>query len=550
MANNVVTLNLDNTEYSFRPYGVCETSSGVSAKTVSMPGFTLFPGATICVNFLHSNTAKHQATTLNINSTGSKPVVGSKLTNAGVYEFVYDGSSWNIIKSDNSKTFYLIDLSDLSSEYFYPVIMDSLHYTNECEIHSPSLGGANPYNQNAIHFLLTADGYSDTPKSFKVLSYGLYTASEITIGAVGYGNTAGEHCVWLRGGLKYDFFCTTKPILYSEGYSSSEQVFMPGTNYYGGENTKVTICWSADDPRSEVLSEPASSTKLGGIKTGYTQSGKNYPVLLTTDKKAYVNVPWLDKAADSDLLDGHNSDYFATKTEQDNLASQIQALSLGLKVVGSANPSTIFKGNAHNITITATVQNMPTGFSINEIKIGNNNATINNNKGTLTESNVKLSGSTNSKSWSISAKVNGIPFTASASVSARYPIFYGMDENNGGLPKSLPTTIDYSKMNIGSYDSNSNITDCNLKRDKYRTSARDYSYEKITNNNNVEMNFFLLVPSDVTQPTGFTMGGAPFVMNDVKTATYKIDNVNVIYYVYKSGGSYPKNGSVTLALSK
>ena len=37
----------------------------------------------------------------------------------------------------------------------------------------------------------------------------------------------------------------------------------------------------------------ASSSALGGIKIGYTESGKNYPVELDSEK-AYVNVPWTD----------------------------------------------------------------------------------------------------------------------------------------------------------------------------------------------------------------------------------------------------------------
>lgn len=38
----------------------------------------------------------------------------------------------------------------------------------------------------------------------------------------------------------------------------------------------------------------ADSNNIGGIKTGYTQTGKNYPVVLDENKKAYVNVPWTD----------------------------------------------------------------------------------------------------------------------------------------------------------------------------------------------------------------------------------------------------------------
>lgn len=38
----------------------------------------------------------------------------------------------------------------------------------------------------------------------------------------------------------------------------------------------------------------ATSSTLGGIKTGYTASGKTYPVALDSNNKAYVSVPWTD----------------------------------------------------------------------------------------------------------------------------------------------------------------------------------------------------------------------------------------------------------------
>lgn len=38
----------------------------------------------------------------------------------------------------------------------------------------------------------------------------------------------------------------------------------------------------------------ASIDEVGGIKTGYSQNDKNYPVVLDEDKNAYVNVPWND----------------------------------------------------------------------------------------------------------------------------------------------------------------------------------------------------------------------------------------------------------------
>lgn len=48
----------------------------------------------------------------------------------------------------------------------------------------------------------------------------------------------------------------------------------------------------------------ADSNNIGGIKTGYTQSGKNYPVSLDENKKAYVNVPWSDTNTTYEVMTG------------------------------------------------------------------------------------------------------------------------------------------------------------------------------------------------------------------------------------------------------
>lgn len=45
----------------------------------------------------------------------------------------------------------------------------------------------------------------------------------------------------------------------------------------------------------------ASSTIKGGITLGYSQSGKNYPLMLDKTGKAYVNVPWTDTNTTYDL---------------------------------------------------------------------------------------------------------------------------------------------------------------------------------------------------------------------------------------------------------
>ena len=38
----------------------------------------------------------------------------------------------------------------------------------------------------------------------------------------------------------------------------------------------------------------ASNNTRGGIKSGYQQNGKNYPVQINAQEQAYVSVPWTD----------------------------------------------------------------------------------------------------------------------------------------------------------------------------------------------------------------------------------------------------------------
>lgn len=56
----------------------------------------------------------------------------------------------------------------------------------------------------------------------------------------------------------------------------------------------------------------ASNDALGGIKIGYSQNAKNYPVQLDSNNKAFVNVPWTD----------NNTTYSAANTTTLGLVKQ------------------------------------------------------------------------------------------------------------------------------------------------------------------------------------------------------------------------------------
>lgn len=111
MANNMInSLNFDNNIYTFTlPYGICNTSAGTTAKVVDVDNFSLEIGARVLVKFTTTNTVA--SPTLNVESTGAKPIMyrgaaidKSYLSSGRVYDFVYDGTNWELIGDINVNT--------------------------------------------------------------------------------------------------------------------------------------------------------------------------------------------------------------------------------------------------------------------------------------------------------------------------------------------------------------------------------------------------------------------------------------------------------------
>ena len=103
----------------------------------------------------------------------------------------------------------------------------------------------------------------------------------------------------------------------------------PSAGYLYWDGTKYV--WKTP---AEFKLKPASSTALGGIKIGFTQTGKKYPVQLGTGAdadKAFVEVPWTDTkytlpVAKDGVLGGIRTNYnttgknYAVKTDTDGKA--------------------------------------------------------------------------------------------------------------------------------------------------------------------------------------------------------------------------------------
>ena len=107
-----------------------------------------------------------------------------------------------------------------------------------------------------------------------------------------------------------------------------------------GNNGTITIA-------STYALPLASSTVRGGIKIGYTESGKNYPVELDSEK-AYVNVPWTDN--------NDNTTYsisIPSSTTKLRLTGANPTSTDDVEFVGGGI-TTVSRTNANKFTITST----------------------------------------------------------------------------------------------------------------------------------------------------------------------------------------------------
>lgn len=88
----------------------------------------------------------------------------------------------------------------------------------------------------------------------------------------------------------------------------------------------------------------ATSSTNGGIKIGYTANNKNYPVVLDSNGKAYVNVPWSDT----------NTTYSVATTSANGLMSSSDKSKLNV-VFASTTATSVASLNANYQTIKVTL---------------------------------------------------------------------------------------------------------------------------------------------------------------------------------------------------
>lgn len=213
-----------------------------------------------------------------------------------------------------------------------------------------------------------------------------------------------------------------------------------------------------------------------------------------------------------------DSTTYATMTQLEDLENQLAALSAGIKVTASLSVSTIYKNTATSVKITGTTKDNAGNITASEIVIKEGSTILATANNVATTSHTKTVTTTNSSTvFTVTAIAQGLPLSTTVTLYARYPVMYGM----GTSAENVYT---------------------NGSKASARTSAVSTStYNATASANNVR--FYLLVPSDVTRPTSFTMGGAPVDMV-IPTATTTIGGI--AYYVFYTNAIYNSGAAVQI----
>lgn len=232
----------------------------------------------------------------------------------------------------------------------------------------------NAYSITATGF--TSDNLTEGTVLTVYMTYPADTQSNVTINV----NSTGDKSVFSSGGYKSWGIGDNVILIYTnKGDWSLQPTYAYIANHVSGggsggstvtvtpiveSGTKlatITVNGSGYDiyaPSSggSYTLPAATSNALGGIRIGYEQSGKTYPVELDGNNRAYVNVPWTSGSGGSTVSVAQGD---VTDATNGTLVGRIT-------VDGTATPLYAPKVSVHQI--------LDSGVSIATIKIGSANA--------------------------------------------------------------------------------------------------------------------------------------------------------------------------------
>ena len=252
--NEIVTFSSDSKKYKANIFkGTCETAAETIAKTVVCPDFTasdLVKGTLIFVTFNATNTGAVGSLTMNVNSTGAKPLkkqynggvnnlsTASELLANSTYLFQYNGTSWVNMTLDYNST------GDYQLTYFGKVKADKENISRYTLLMQTPNSTWASVTTNAV----TAQTSSATTIGFLPESPILYYTSAVTSGNVGVYNYG--YLAYYAVDFRYSSNCTSGSTTV-DPMPVGAPVFFVGTIKNGLFYLDETRWWTNELPTTE-----------------------------------------------------------------------------------------------------------------------------------------------------------------------------------------------------------------------------------------------------------------------------------------------------------
>lgn len=251
---------------SISHYSTCSTAAGTAAKTVDLAGFELVTGSRIAIKFTVTNTAANP--TLNVNSTGARAIMyrGSAIS-AGylaanrVYEFIYDGTDYELVGDINTNTTY-------SGDRGISLVSGKFGHSNTA--------------------ITEKTAFVDTNASISVSSNGgSFKVTDIKYDA--YGHIIGSQDRTITLSEPHKGTVTSITIEGGTGISvdNSNAITSSGTR-------TISLDTATTSEIGGMMASNALTTEVTLTSGNGTTANRYYGVQVDKNGKAFVNIPWTD----------------------------------------------------------------------------------------------------------------------------------------------------------------------------------------------------------------------------------------------------------------
>lgn len=372
-------------------YGTCTTAEATAAKVVTLTDYELVKNGIVAVKFSYPLCA---SATLNINGKGAKPVyVGGaavtatncKSVQAGdIGYFIYDGTAYHFLGTDRADKSAITGLSVSGKTVTYTRADGE---TGTFDTQDTTYSFADSYNAstnkgatvatvtNAINALdvtnISGFGTGKTLATLKEKNGKISaTFQNISITKSQVSDFSHTHGNIQNGGTLQtnDITIANGDKLVVTDSSDSSKVARASISFDGSTTTQALTkagTWATFNNYSLPL---AASGTRGGIQIGYSESGTNYAVKLSSEK-AYVTVPWTDTKVTQTLTNSADAAYpilVKNTTETSNVTDTTRfAIGVTLNPKNKSITATTFIGSLTGNASSATILNATASNEIN-----------------------------------------------------------------------------------------------------------------------------------------------------------------------------------------